>query len=467
MTEIRILLYTDYNVIGETPSLNSWGITELEKFILYKTEGVADFKLHFLNRHEPKPKSNPLTRKLLYQYDELWVFGFHRPRAVPYELDAQEVDVLKEWMDNGGGLFMAGDHAAGLCATADPKTFSVWGRSLGEPMKRAGQLRVWQGPPTGCPHPKLEDRDNFNTCEGSNPQFLDRPELQSDGRPQTLLHLSDPPHRLFWWRKDSSGKMLPITVFPDHHHEGKLIIPDELGGDWPPHSPLPVVAAEGRDKRFPNEDRRYKLVIAYDGDSVKVGRIVVDSSFHHYLNINLSDLHARDAAGYPVENSDLDQIAQYYGNLAYWLAPQALRDEIKFNLFFRLAEHPDVFEVSGSGCQSLGQAAQYVLDLQIGASNLHRIFAPSEFEMTPRLIDELLALFFLGENSLVELTPVERSSALGAVINVYHEFVAESGVDTPSELDERPLLLDILARGITSASKVYPFVTEKLSPFFN
>ena len=169
MITVRILIYTDYDKINESEDPHGWGITELKKLVKFKTNGVADVRFTRVYRFASKTQPQRLTRDFLSGYDQLWVFGFLGAREAPYELDSEEVEALKDWMDRGGGLLFAGDHAGGVCGKGDPLQFNTHGRSLGEPMKRAGQLRVWQGPPTACTDKPLPDRDNYNTCEGDDP----------------------------------------------------------------------------------------------------------------------------------------------------------------------------------------------------------------------------------------------------------------------------------------------------------
>ncbi|MDQ2922447.1 MAG: hypothetical protein M3R52_12660 [Acidobacteriota bacterium] len=465
MNPIRILIYTDYDQINENDDLYSWGITELKKLITYKTRRIAEFKVDLKYRYASKLQPQRLTPEFLYQYQQLWVLCFNTARMAPYELDGEEVDALKEWMDRGGGLLVAGDHAAGFCDISDPKNFNTHGRSLGEPMKRAGQLRVWQGPPTACVDKPLEDRDNFNTCEGDDPQLLDSIASQSDNAAVNLLPTRGPLHRLFWWTDDKRGGFTPICKFPDHPHESKLVIPAKLDVDWPANSPVPVIAAKARDRRFPNEERDYILVVAYDGDPAKVGRIVADSSFHHYLNINLVGLPERDSAGYPKAESDLDQVAQFYGNLALWLTPRSLRNQMKLDCFFQLAIDPDVFEVRGSGIAHLGEVARYVLAQKIGSVNLRRVIASSDFETGPKALDELLASILLGQ-SLSELTTEEHTIVLGAVIEAHHRFFVASGAITPDWLEKQPEPLDMIGDGLKLAINTNLALSEKLLPLF-
>jgi len=449
METIRILFYTDYSFISE--NRHFWGLTDARQFIQNKLAGIANVDIQIKNRHFDYQNARPnvngatrLTRDLLSNYDELWVFGVAQQNTCsePYnELLKEEVEELRCWM-NQGGVLITGDHSSPKSSHENcddnHASFLNLGRALGRSIPRAGELRVWDGPPTGCYEGELAKRDNFNTQEGSDPLSLDNPTLQVDGNALDLrLYPTGTPHRLFWWYLDeTTQKIKPILKFPDHLHEGKLEIPTQLGSDWPKKSPLPLVVAQGQDNRFVAEERFYDLVVAYDGDSVGVGRIVADSSFHHYININLLGLPQRQPNGNPQPGSDLDQIAQYYANLAYWLAPKDLRTKIKRSVLFRVASHPEVLEIKGGSPFNLGKTGRYALELEIGASNLHRLLVPSTLEEAPPdIIDFMLYQILLSKQEFLEIKP---EVVLGFVIKEYHNFFDKKGIGDPGWLDNDP-----------------------------
>lgn len=450
--EFKILIYTDYDQINEKEDPKSWSIRDLKKFIRYKTQTLGDFIIDRRYRFESKSEHLRLTPEFLSQYHELWVLCLNTVRMDPYQLDAGEVEALLNWMNSGGGLLVAGDHGAGFCDIDDPKTFETYGKSLGEPMKRAGQLRNWNGPPTACIDGiPLEKRDNHNTCEGNNPEKLDDISSQSDASAAKLLKLGGEPHPLFLL----TNKTL-IERFPDHPHESALIELTKLDGDWPKGSSLPVTAAKARDKRFPKESREYPLVIAWDGPA-QYGRIVADSSFHHYLNINLAGIPERDSHGLPVPKSDLDQIATFYRNLAIWLLPRDERNRMKLDLLYRLAVDPDVFEVKGSGYGNLGRAVHYVLNEKWEMTDLHWFIRHAETDHSKDLDNLLAAILFpedFGENL--------RTVVLGAIIHAYHREFSARGAITPDWLEEKPDPLEMLSNAIESIIAIEPAIGEKL-----
>lgn len=469
MQDIRVLFYTDSYINHDPDSeLKTWGLSELEKLITYKTRGLATFQFDLINRHLDKQR---IERKLLCKYDELWVFGVRTNKGEPFELNDDEVQALKNWMDQGGGLFVTGDHSvpfdSNLCE-GDHKEFPNLGLSLGNRIKRAGEMREWKGPPTAC----AGSLDNFNTQEFGNTNDLDDPGLDKDNVAQTLFEMPDPPHRLFWWRVDNDGKVIPIQKFPDHGHEGKLLLPDVSGKDWPARASKVVVAARGLDKRFGDKSRVYYLVLAFDGDTSGVGRIVADSSFHHYFNINLRNLPSRSsngcACGYPELGSDLDQIAQYYGNLALWLTPLSARREIKFELLHRVAEHPEIFEVQGSDVTYMGRMARQVIALEVGGvSNLYLLLASSEFEASPRPFDEVLTLLLLGKSTFAELSVPEHEIILGSILRAYQAVVLPSKPLESDIRERRPLLIPAITEGLKRSVELSPGLRERVTPVFD
>ena len=466
METIRILFYTDKSNIST--NCNFWGLTSVEQFVHLKLRGLADVKFTTRNRHfdyatnQEVNGATPLNSTLLQDFDEIWVFGARQAntKTEPYnELDLTEISALREWMKEGG-MMITGDHsdALGLFdCSSEHKDFVNLGAAIGQKIPRAGDLRTWKGPPTGCYEGlSLELRDNHNTQEGDHRGDLDLMHLQSDKVPQELRLTSGTPHRLFWWSVDSNSQtVIPITVFPDHIHEGDLKIPLKMEGEWPSQSAPPIVVAWGRDKRFPKEGRYYKLVSAYDGDSGYVGRIVADSSFHHYIDRNLLRIPARTANRDPEPGSPLDQIAQYYANLALWLAPRKIRERLAWGLFYWSASHPDVLEEKSSGPLVLGRTAINFLNSDIGSDNLHRLLACSELEHGENRISGPFSQIFLPTDSQLR---IESENVLGHVIKEYHHHFAEIGLSDPGcrprRLPHTKIILQGLENALSTAEKL-------------
>jgi len=172
----------------------------------------------------------------------------------------------------------------------------------------------------------------------------------------------------------------PIICLPDHMHEGVCEVPDNLAGrkfeigertfpEYPICSstgePLaPKVIAKGTvigghtspafnsEIHTPadelTESRTFGLIGVWDGHRVGKGRVVVDSTFHHFVNINLTgDCYLSQVPGVSpddqrffgfyvpdplsgrrVPSSEYRLIQWYYRNIIYWLMPEGKRKNI-------------------------------------------------------------------------------------------------------------------------------------------
>jgi len=379
---IKILLYTDARDDIVQEPVGKFGLGRMIELLHAHGPAFAELCVKWESRY-PKRSSRAENRihvvmkreveQTGYPFDQIWFFGGHLVNKKKFdpgiggggpesELDFDEVNALRAWMDMGGGVLMTGDHANERpddelpldpnppCPHPDEKKrFAGLGRALGRCVPRAGELRDWDGPPTA----REEDSNNtqvtpFIRCGETFPaQIL----FQRDRVPQQLIvptfnekgkpALGGQPHPLFFYREGCGS----IQFFPDHLHEGEVVIPDSFPeAVWPKNAatnfqPLPRVVAYGLDKRCGN---KIKLLAAYDGSAAGVGRVVADSTWHHYFNINLSGFTQPTGPGSPI-----DQIGQFYGNLAVWLSPTIKRFEMAEAMFRCLAHDPEVLEELG------------------------------------------------------------------------------------------------------------------------
>lgn len=299
------------------------------------------------------------------KYEQVWLFGQLDP-SKGGELTEAELKVLAEFMNQGGGVFAAGDHA-----------------DLGLPLcgevPRVRRMRKWHFDPqkectTSAP-PRNEPCRHSTVLEGRDPGYQASDE--SDDIPQTIVPrlfqsgCEVNPHPLLAFHNGA------ITVLPDHMHEGECVEPteDELKqpfklGDlefaefplMPDGRTRPApqiialsVSAGGVMKENnlkppafhpPVIPRGFGAICAYDGDNVsilaghRVGRVVVDASFHHFTDGNLDGTGAPfgtgffDADGKPTENYKI--ITQYYLNIASFLNPSKFRQQCDLNLLVLL-----------------------------------------------------------------------------------------------------------------------------------
>src|SRR6185369_3920552 len=141
----------------------------------------------------------------------------------------------------------------------------------------------------------------------------------------------------------------------------------------------------------------------------------------------------------------------YYCNLAYWLAPRKLRQAITLGLLFRAATHPLVLEEIRSSTELLGVIARDLIAFEVGDANLFRILAPSDLEIGPRAVDDLLASFFLDESTTSVLRLAGFQNSLGTVIREYHRFFAQQGLSNFAWFDHDPTPREVVEQGLKNA----------------
>jgi len=371
---IRILLYTDdpQEVVETTGP--PFGLGELISRLETHPPAFSRLSVKLVPRY-PKGSStasNKINTVLAEAetakkpFDQVWFFGLHQINKKKFELgiggggpeselDKNEFEALKTRMDAGSlGVLVTGDHANQRPGDAldNPDSpipdetrnarFLGLGRALGRCIPRAGMLRDWEGDPTANP------RHSFNTQVLTFGTSLTQIGFQQDPVPQQLIlktfnergkpSFEGRPHPLFFYKQGAA-----ILLYPDHLHEGAVTLPKYLPEDvWPQKDgfqPKPRIVAHGVDKR---NARRLKLIAVYDGDVVNAGRIVADSTWHHYFNVNLTGFPARSDP-----NTAADQIGQYYANLALWLSPRAKRSQMAKAMSLWLTRQPAIAELVG------------------------------------------------------------------------------------------------------------------------
>jgi hypothetical protein len=134
---------------------------------------------------------------------------------------------------------------------------------------------------------------------------------------------------------------------PDHPHEGrcfdtapgKFEVDISSAQEYPTRNgnrPLPQVIAYGRPLPSPPHNFAkgvhgindpFPMISVYDGQQIGIGRVVVDSTWHHWMNMNIQGI---KTAGETVGASDearakWEKIRQYYINIARWLATSSQR----------------------------------------------------------------------------------------------------------------------------------------------
>jgi len=263
-------------------------------------------------------------------------------------IEPAEVSAISEFMNGGGGVLAAGDHEGlgSLMCGLLPRVRSMRAWFSGadtDPTIPAAAPRNWPG--------GTDQRADTVRAAVDGTWHFDN---QSDDIPQPLSFPAGTSHPIL------QGAHGPISSFPDHMHEGQVILPWSytdplLPGDprdeYPTVAGLqqkPVILATGltigghptpTDGSACEQDNFYDELIdtrspgftvnvlgAYDGQTVGVGRVVTDASFHHYIDLNLvgdpcapagpRQLGFTTAAGAPI----MADLEAFYIHTIAWLA---------------------------------------------------------------------------------------------------------------------------------------------------
>lgn len=235
-------------------------------------------------------------------YDEAWLFGDHF-RLFSTELKNDEIEVVSRLMGRRmGGIFATGDHQS-------------LGAAMNASLPRIGTMRAWdsKSPPFSSDSAARHDTKRVTATGRST---------ENDAIPQTIdvirykaLKSSPYPHPLL------CGPRGEIEVLPDHMHEGNcpdLVLGALLESEYPARHGIrmpPLVIARSHSFALDGPTGEFGAIGAYDGHPVGIGRVVVDASFHHFLNQNLTGFIASPDAS-PYEN-----FKAYFRNIAVWLCP--------------------------------------------------------------------------------------------------------------------------------------------------
>ncbi|WP_185235073.1 hypothetical protein [Teredinibacter franksiae] len=298
---------------------------------------------HFENFRFDQPGFN------VDEYDQIWFFGARGNPLDSQRLSIDELEVVSRWMDAGGGVFATGDHAD-------------LGASLCSGIPRVRSMRKWtaaQSVPSGS---GVNRHDTLDKGDNSVYTFDD----ESDTTPMTItykkyaLNSFSPfvrrhqPHALL------CGQKGVIDILPDHPHEGEVI--DTAGinlsasfsfngysnDEFPSATvsgPKPEVVAWAHvksdhtavsdlNKGFVNA-KTFGAIGAYDGQDVDIGRVAVDSTWHHWFDVNLTgrpqsrlDSPPNNASNPKTEGflydaagqAEYRRIQNYFRNVGMWLA---------------------------------------------------------------------------------------------------------------------------------------------------
>lgn len=295
----------------------------------HRGSGVADLPGFRFDRARPAVSVGA--------YDQVWLFGsLCRDGA----LTADERRTIAAFMNAGGGVFAAGEVeglGAALCAGLPRlRTMRSWSGSGAEPAAPEG------GGASLPPEPCWDRAMAAGEPAG-------RPDDEGQGEGEAVRPLRFPTGGTLGWCEHPVLRGLGRSTIHLRHHRlgGECLAPSspaatyDLGGEELPEYPLDVAGgrpvpqviatlpgASGSPPEPPKAPAPHPFgaIGAYDGHRAHVGRIVVDATWHHFLNLELLNLRGAGPGDDPDGDSTRHQQARRYArNIASWLSPARLQ----------------------------------------------------------------------------------------------------------------------------------------------
>ena len=340
---VKVLLVCDS---GLNFGVGGFDLSEfLTTFNELESQSFVNYEVTLAHRQTITNSPNPVvvdhisnfrfdTSVNLDDFDQVWLFAIDpNTPGIP----AAEVNAIEAYMDGGGGLFATGDHGA-------------LGKTMCGEIPRVKKMRYWDDFPPGSSGDVNEvsmagkRRNDTNQPRPGN-SSANTFDHQSDNIPQTIAvrtFAGGFPHPLL----SISPVLRPsgiIDIMPDHPHEGEcapetsftvngITVPTQIiatsfvpGGN----------TTEGLGGKVATVPHCFPSIAVWDGRLANVGRIVVDSTWHHFVNINLNGADSGGQSG--LDTADFIVIRQYYMNIARWMSRRKFmicwRPWILFDLF--------------------------------------------------------------------------------------------------------------------------------------
>ena len=335
------------------------------------------------------------------------------------QLSEAELRIVADFMAAGGGVFATGDH--GLLGS----------RIIAGNVARVNKMRRWFDLGISNNVPSATDYDRIDTIvpvrsAGGVPEVLFAD--QSDDTPKRLrlrrYPLWDGPFA-FTARSRAFGRWAPhpimctplgpLATLPDHMHEGLVredteVLLDSIDQAGRPefpggaHRPTPEVIAwsqvfggdvDYRDAGVsPLVHRTEPTVSAYDGQQAGLGRVVVDSTWHNWLDINVRGVGA-DPRPDPTTGTyapptgllgpHLELVHDYVRNIAQWLATGEQRTWMREGFFLHLIANTSGWSQVVNIGELIGEQAANVLGSATSACTMTGlIYEPWWFEEPAR-----------------------------------------------------------------------------------
>lgn len=406
---VKVLVVTDGGLDFGT---GGFGLSEfLTTFNELQATTWYNYQITLGHRAVSPASTNPLvvnqingfnfqTSVTLNDFDQVWLFGINSGGGLP----AAELTLVENYMNGGGGLFAAGDHGS-------------LGSALCGNITRVKDMRHWADTPAGATNDTNEvsmtgrKRNDTNRPRSGDAtsMFFDN---QSDNIPQTIAVRTfggGLPHPLLSIRTSLRPSGI-IDIMPDHPHEGEckqetsftvngVTVPTQiiatsfvLGGS---------TTNGGNGGKAATDPHCFPSIAVWDGRVANTGRIAVDSTWHHFVNINLngSGSAGNDLPGQQsgLTTADFNVVRRYYMNIALWISRKKTWWCLRRFLFVELLKSSQLIEaslnnpvekvenISLADLSSIGSLAEEILSAKYSPSFAREFLLESIEDTSPAI----------------------------------------------------------------------------------
>lgn len=256
------------------------------------------------------------TSVTLSSFDQVWIFGISSGQLA---LSAVEITTITDYMNGGGGLFCTGDHGslgAALCSQIPRvKDMRHWADTDSNNDLNEVSMNGRRRNDTNQPDPGNATSTSFANQSDNIPQKI-AVRTFGGGMPHPLLSIST--------NIRPSGI---IDIMPDHPHEGECkqetsftVAHPRTAVNHTIYSQIIatsfVIGGNTSGGKNPTVPHCFPSISVWDGRPALHGRIAIDSTWHHFVNINLTG----SGSGVGLDAADFDVIQNYYMNTARWIS---------------------------------------------------------------------------------------------------------------------------------------------------
>jgi len=351
---VNVLIVCDGGLNFDT---GGFGLSEfLTTFNKLEATSWVDYRVTLAHRGAIINSPNPVvvnhipdfkfdTSVKLGDFDQVWLFGIQSGGAI----SAAEKNAIAAYMDGGGGLFATGDHGS-------------LGNAMSGDLVRVKDMRHWNDTPNSANDTNEVSMSGRKRNDTNRPAVGDSTSIwfdnQSDEIPQTIAVRtfgSGMPHPLL-----SISKLIRpsgiIDIMPDHPHEGECKHETSFTVNGKTIS-TQIIATSfvlggstiGGNGKALTDPHCFPSIAVWDGTIANAGRIVVDSTWHHFVNINLNGVAStvdRPGVQPGLNPNDFEVIQQYYMNIARWISRRKITLCWRRYIIFDLYANSQLIEAS-------------------------------------------------------------------------------------------------------------------------